>query len=406
MKIKRKALWTILATIVLAVGTYGIVRSRIGKTSTVYQFAEITKGNLESTISATGTLTPLTKIDVGTQVSATIDTVMVDFNDTVKAGQVLAVLDTTVLSSSVHDAEANVERSEAAVQQAEYNYQLNKSLYSQGLTSGSDSVQTAVDYKTQLANLKSAKIALSRAKRNLEYAVILSPISGIVIEKNIEAGQTVAASFSTPTLFVIAKDLSRMEILAQVDESDIGEIKTGQPVRFEVATYADKKFTGVVKQIRLQPATVSNVVTYTVVVEAANDEGFLLPGMTATIDFITDTRTDILLVPAKALKYQPSETEFAAAMVNLPHPPQGGAVPPPPDSASAQSMGVVWYQDAQGQLAPAPIRIGMSDGSNTEIVDTRDLTVGMKVIVGTGESTTTQKKSSSFGGPGGPPMGL
>jgi HlyD family secretion protein len=424
MQTRRKGLWIILAAFVLAVGTYGIVRSMMNKTSTVFQTASITRGNLESTISATGTLTPLTKIDVGTQVSATIDTVMVDFNDTVRTGQVLAVLDTTVLSASVHDAEANLERCEAAVEQAEYNYKLNKSLFSKGMTSNSDSVETAVNYKTQLANLKSSKIALSRAKRNLEFAVILSPISGIVIEKNVEAGQTVAASFSTPTLFVIAKDLSSMEILTQVDESDIGQIKTGQKVRFEVATYAGKEFTGTVKQIRLQPATVSNVVTYTVVVEAANETGLLLPGMTATVDFITETRQDVLLVPSKALKFQPTEAQLATAMADRPAPPAGNTAPPPsgaapagapgmggtppnmPDSASMQSISMVWYLDSAGKLTPAPIKIGMSDGTNTEIVTTHELSSGTKVVIGTGDSSSATKKTSSFGGPGGPPMGM
>jgi HlyD family secretion protein len=427
---KKKGLIAILIIIVLAIGGYQIVKSTVGKSSVEYQFAAISRGDLETTISATGTLTPLVMIDVGTQVSGTIDTVMVDFNDTVTAGQILAVLDTTVLSSTVLDAEVNVEKCEALLEQADYNYRLNKSLYNKGMISEADSVPTAASYKTQVASLKSAQVALDRARRNLEYAVIRSPISGIVIEKSTESGQTVAASFSTPTLFVIAQDLSRMEILAEVDESDIGQIKNGQNVRFEVATYSNKEFTGVVKQIRLQPQTVSNVVTYTVVVEANNDEGFLLPGMTATIDFITDRRTDVLLVPAKALRFQPSESQLEAFRDSRRQqaethrnsaPPLAGdstsarpgfppGAPGQGDSTMTQNMSVAWYIDSLGQIAAAPLRTGMTDGTNTEILASRELTEGMKVITGTGTDATAQKKTTSTfqgpGGPGGPPAGL
>lgn len=412
---KKKWLLTILIVLALAAGTYQMVKSTANKSSSEYQFASISRGDLESTISATGTLTPLVTIDVGTQVSGTVESVMVDYNDTVKVGQVLAVLDRTLLSAAVSDAEANVEKNEAMLEGADYNYQLNKNLFSKGMVSQADSVPISVNLKTQQATLKSAKVALDRAKRNLEYAVITSPIGGIVIEKNTEAGQTVASSFSTPTLFVIAQDLSRMEILAEVDESDIGQIKDGQNVRFEVATYSNKQFPGVVKQVRLQPKTVSNVVTYTVVVEAQNEDGLLLPGMTATIDFVIDSRTDILLVPTKALQYKPSDTQLAAFISNLAQQPRPDSLQTPPPTAPTngtppQDMGVVWYLNSLGQLANAPLKTGLSDGTNTEILASRDLTEGLNVITGTGSTASAQKTTSSAlkmgPGLGGPPPGM
>jgi HlyD family secretion protein len=408
---KRKGILITLIVLILGVAGYQIVKSTSGKSSTEYQFATIARGNLETTISATGTLTPLVSIDVGTQVSGTIDTVLVDYNDTVRAGQILAVLDTTVLSAAVIDAEANLEKNEAMMEEAQFNYDLNKNLFEKKMVSEADSVPTSVSLKSQRASLKSAQVALDRARRNLEYAVIRSPISGIVIEKEVETGQTVAASFSTPTLFVIAQDLSKMEILAEVDESDIGQIKVGQNVRFEVAAYSNEEFTGAVQQIRLQPKTVSNVVTYTVVIEAENRDGLLLPGMTATIDFVTDSRDDILMVSSKALRFQPTEEQLAEVFKNMPKPSDRPAGAPPagqrPDSAMMQSMGTVWYLDSLNQLTPIPVQTGMTDGTNTEILSSRGLTEGMKVIAGTGASaTTTKKTTSSFGGPGGPPPGM
>ena len=231
-----------------------------------------------------------------------------------------------------------------------------------------------------------------------------------------------------------------MEILAEVDESDIGEIKEGQEVRFDVATYSDKEFSGTVKQVRLQPETVSNVVTYTVVIEASNEDGYLLPGMTATIEFITDRRTDVLLVPNKALRFQPDEKQMMAAMEKMRSERQAqrqtdGNQPPserPADSSGAggggqamgpgqgmggaqgsppNDIGSVWYLDDSGNLRPAMLRTGLSNGTQTEVVASRDLTEGMKVIIGTGTGTTTSSSSSNDSqrrGPGfgGPPPGF
>jgi HlyD family secretion protein len=266
--------------------------------------------------------------------------------------------------------------------------------------------------KTQQASLKSAEVNLQRAERNLKYAVIRSPISGIVIQRSVEAGQTVAASLQAPTLFIIAGNLSQMQIDAQVDESDIGQIKEGQQVRFTVSAYPTQKFNGVVRQIRLQPEVVSNVVNYTVVIDAANDQNLLLPGMTATVDFIIEQKNDALLVPNTALRFQPSQEEIEKFMkrkkeelASLPdslkgqRPRQlgtGGMVNPQSDRNDqiSNDMKQVWYIDDHGKLAMEPIKTGITDGSKTEIIRSRHLKEGMKLINSSRKSGSDSDESN------------
>jgi HlyD family secretion protein len=407
--------------IIIAVAGYLAFHKSFAASAPQYEYATVTRGDIENTVSATGILAPVTTVDIGTQVSGTIDSVFVDYNDAVKEGQILAVLDTTQLRSSVLDAQASLERVEAQLAQATSEYKRGKKLYDSTLISETEYLPYEVNFKTQQAALKSALIGLDRARRNLQYAVIRSPISGTVINKSVEGGQTVAASLSTPTLFTIAEDLSRMEILADVDESDIGQIKVGQDVDFEVAAYMNKQFAGRVKQLRLQPKTVSNVVTYTVVVEAANQEGLLLPGMTATVSFVTEKHTDVLLVPSKALRFQPTEKQLAEFDAKRKQ--QAGNVP---DSAraggrrpsgmrpgmggdslrrsgdGAKTMAMVWFVDSTGSLSGAMCRSGLTDKSNTEVTSRR-MTEGMQVIVGVKEeraakTTTPTRPPGGFGG--------
>ena len=258
----RRVKISLIAIAVLAAGAYGLLKSASTAATDEYQLAAVVRGDLESTISSTGTLNPVTTVDVGTQVSGTIDSVFVDYNDNVRQGQLLAVLDTSLLKLMVFDAEAGLARTEAQLEQARSDYNRNDELFQRKMISEAEFLPFKVSLRSQEASAQSAEAALERARQNLSYAVIRSPINGTVIVRNVEAGQTVASSFSTPTLFRIAEDLSRMQILAEVDESDIGLIKAGQQVRFEVQTYSDKTFTGTVTQVRLQPQTVSNVVTY------------------------------------------------------------------------------------------------------------------------------------------------
>jgi HlyD family secretion protein len=424
---KKKIILGVFAIIVLVIVVKIIYAAVSGNGKPTYQFGEVTRGNLENTISSSGTLSPVTSVQVGTQVSGTIAKIYVDFNDRVKKGQLLAVLDTVLLKAAVLDAQAGVEKAEAQLEQAQSDYNRNKPLFDQQLISEAEFLPYKINLKTQKANLISAQAALVRAKRNLNYAVIRSPISGIVTQRNVEAGQTVAASFSTPTLFIIAENLSQMEILADVDESDIGQIKDGQPVRFDVQAYPEKKFSGVVKQIRLEPTTESNVVTYTVVIRATNEGNFLLPGMTATVDFIIEEKKDVLMVPNAALRFQPSEKivaefrkkrqeEMAALPDSIKEKRQsqmgGQALSGNMQSAGrmggnqrSRNFGQVWYLDQNGKLAVDYVRTGMTDGMETEIVKSKNLKACMKVITAmAGRENNSSNQQNSGPGFGRRPM--
>ncbi|MCP4686188.1 MAG: efflux RND transporter periplasmic adaptor subunit [bacterium] len=416
---------TVIALLVL--GGWWLIGGSEADGSSGYKQDAVTRGSLENIISSTGVLSPVTTVEIGTQVSGTIANVLVDFNDLVAEGQLLTVLDTVLLKASVLEAEAGLERTEAQLVQARSDFDRYEALFDQALISEAEYLPFSVALTTATANVKSSKASLARSRSNLEYAVITSPISGTVIERNVEAGQTVAASLSTPTLFLIAEDLSRMEILVDVDESDIGEISEGLSVKFEVPAYPDDIFTGSVSQVRLQPKTISNVVTYTVVVEAGNDGNRLLPGMTATVDFIIESREDVLLIPNSALRFQPSEAVMASfqerrrsEMEALPDsvkaqrrgrgPGTGGGVPGNMGNrgfgaSNMPEVGRVWYLDEEGQPAMAMLRTGISDGSSTEVLRSRHLTEGTQVITGNVVTTSTSSSASSGFGGGRPPGG-
>ncbi len=365
--------------------------------ATNYSFVTITRGNVESTISSSGTLNPVTEITVGTQVSGTIEKVFVDFNDKVVKGQIIALLDSALLRMSVSNAEADSLKAEAKLEEAQINYRRNEQLFTKGLISESDFQPIKTTFKTAQSDYMNARTALQRAVQNLDYSVIRSPITGTVTARNIEAGQTVAASFATPTLFTIAQDLSKMEITAAVDESDIGQIKEGQAVRFNVQAYPAKTFTGVVKQVRLKPTTASNVVNYTVIVTARNDENLLLPGMTATVEFIIEQKLDVLVVANTALRFQLTEKEMAdfQKQTQSSHPPER------PDTSTGEWK-QLWYLDENGKLAVAPVQVGISDGSQTEILG-KQFSVGMKIISSSeSDSKTITPAKSTNNGP--PPM--
>jgi len=385
-----------------------------------FTFVEVTRGNVENTISSTGTLRAVGTVEVGTQVSGIIDQLLVDFNDQVKKGQMLAILDTIKLAVSVREAEVGLQKTDAQYEQAVYEFERIGNLYAQKLVSEQEYIQSRTNKKTNQVSVQIAKIALERAVSNLDYAFIRSPIDGKVIYRSVEAGQTVAASFSTPTMFVIAEDLTQMEIWAQVDESDIGTIKEGQNVRFTVQSYPDRTFSGAVRQIRLQPETVSNVVNYTVVIDAQNDDKLLLPGMTATVDFVVESKQDVLLVPNLALKVQPTEEMIAAYQENrrkqfesLPDSvkekirsrmgdrPDGGGQGFGRSGAMPRDARRLWLIDEHNNLQMIPIQTGISDGKQTEIVRGRDITEGMRVISGFSRSDKSQAANgTSIGQPG------
>lgn len=433
---KKKIIYILIAVIGIGAIAY-FTFFKEGSKKTEYTYSEITKGNLKVVITSTGTLDAISSVDVGTQVSGKIAKLYVDFNSEVKKGQLLAVIDTVTLGASVRESENSLAKSKAEYNQKLTIHERNKQLYEKKFLSELDFISSKTDLESSLASLKSAEAAVEKAKTNLDYAFIYSPISGKVINRAVEEGQTVAASYSTPTLFTIAQDLSTMKIIANVDESDIGQIKEGQKVSFTVQTYSDKTFEGVVSQIRLKSSTSSNVVNYPIVITANNKEKLLLPGMTATIDFYVDQRENALLIPSSALKFEAPEEllnemkaemekEMAqmgnakndgnkqAGMAGSGMPPQGGSMQPQGTNASSasSSMSKVFYKDSSGKIRMTMVKIGITDGKNTEILDNKDLTVGMKVITGVveAESTTTKKSSSNVlnqqgpGGGGPPPM--
>ena len=405
-----KRIVIIVAVVVVALIAVRALLARNGGTESggKYEFAQIERGDLENVVSATGTLSPVGTVEVGTQVSGTIDDVLVDYNEAVVRGQVLAVLDTTLLAASVRDARANVLQAEAQYDKARNDLRRAQDLFDQGLVSESDIEDARTTAMSARASYVSAEAGFERSKANLGYAVIRSPIDGTVIMRSVEAGQTVAASFSTPTLFVIAEGLADMEIHALVDESDIGQIREGQRARFTVEAYIDEMFDGTVRQIWLQPETIQNVVNYTVVVDASNRDGLLYPGMTATVDFLIDQREDVLLVPNAAIRFRPSMAMFAELRQKMeesgmPSPDkrsEGGAEPmrvgpggTAPEAHGSSGLGApedgiarLWYLDGDGRVSVARVRTGATDGLKTEIVNGPDISEGMEVITAVSEA--------------------
>jgi len=386
-------------------GTWHFAFATKTTSETQYNLVSITRGTLENTVSGTGTLSAVGTVEVGSQVSGTIAEIYMDYNDTVKKGQLLAVLDTTLLATSVRDAEANMRRSFAQLELAQDTHQRDLSLHKKGFVSDREFLTVRTDLESAKATYASSEAALIRAQTNLQNAKFYSPIDGTVIERNVEVGQTVAASLQAPTLFVIAEDLAKMEILGLVDESDIGQIKEDLSVRFTVQTYPDKTFDGVVRQIRLQPETVSNVVNYTVVIDANNPQGLLLPGMTTTIDFVVSRVENALLVPNAALKITPTQTMMAHVQT-----PRNSSTQNRQQTEGEQSenMGRLWITDHSGTMQVVRVKTGVSDGVTTAI-EGEGLEAGLQVI----KSIVTGSKSAETAsasnplmpgrGTGGPP---
>ncbi|HQM36943.1 MAG TPA: efflux RND transporter periplasmic adaptor subunit [Candidatus Marinimicrobia bacterium] len=419
---KKKICLIVILVLAVAVGWH-LIRKNGSDKQIQIAYGQVTRGNIETIISSTGTLVAIGTVDVGTQVSGRIDKVLVDYNDIVKKDQVLAVLDTLLLSQSVKEAEANLHKMQALYEQAAFQYDRISNLFQQKLVSEQEYIDARTNKATSEVSLKQAQIALDKAVADYGYAIIRSPISGTVIDRVVEEGQTVAASFSTPTLFTIARDMTKMEIEALVDESDIGEIKTGQKVRFTVQSYQDKIFNGVVRQVRLQPQTVSNVVNYTVIVDADNHEQLLLPGMTATVDFIIDSRENVLIVPNSALKITPTEEMLmkahqarTAQMEQLPQPVKAqlqeqASQLPPADQFSAKSKETtrptpIWYVNESGQILMALVKTGLSDTKNTEILENPEIKEGTKIIVSliaNGKNSVSNSSNNQQRGMGGPP---
>ena len=399
-----KKVWIIAVVIIILAGAgLYVIRSgnrQPGATDTGYTLARIERGSIVNSITSTGTLEPVSVVDVGTQVSGIIDKIYVDFNDTVSKGQLIAELDRTFLSGALDEATASRNRAQAQYDLATTEYERNGPLHEKGFLSDQEFTQLKTAYLTQQAALQSADAAVKKARINLQYATITSPITGTVIQRNIEAGQTVAASFSAPTLFIIAEDLRRMQILASVDEADIGGIKQGLEVQFTVQAYPDRKFAGSVEQVRLQPTVSQNVVTYTVVIATENGDGALLPGMTATVDFIIEKAVDVLKIPNAALRFKPAGDSLMKSFVRRRRAAgnamkQGNSGHPGDSSARGKNRrkregdepgaarAVVWLPAAGSDPRPVFIRTGITSGIVSELVKGEGIEEGTEIITGT-----------------------
>ena len=331
------------------------------KAGFTYSEAEAAKQDIVNSVTATGTIEPVTSVDVGTQVSGVISKLYVDYNSVVKAGEVIAELDRTNLMSELSSAQASLKSAQSELDYQKTNYERYKALYDKGLISANDFEQARLSYVQAQQKTQQQKESVKKAQTNLGYATITSPIDGVVLSKEVEEGQTVASSFSTPTLFKIALDLTDMRVIADVDEADIGDVKEGQRVTFTVDAFPDDTFEGQVTQVRQEAATESNVVTYEVVISAPNDDLKLKPGLTANVVIFTMEAKDVLAVPSKALRFTPRE-----AMLNSDE-----------TITDTDAKEKVWVKEGSNLKAVA-VETGMTNGTLTQI--TKGLKPGTHVL--------------------------
>ncbi|HVN57599.1 MAG TPA: efflux RND transporter periplasmic adaptor subunit [Bacteroidales bacterium] len=397
--------------------------------SVSFETVKVQKGSLSNTVTATGTIQAIKSITVGTQVSGIIQHIYVDFNNRVRQGQVLAKLDTVPLKSQLDQSQSALDMAQAQLNYQEANFRRLKVLFDKNLVSQADYDQAVYNYQNAKANLSNAKSGLTRAKVNLDYATIISPIDGVVLNRAVEEGQTVAASFSTPTLFTIVNDVTQMQVQTSVDEADIGKVKEGQRVEFTVDAYPDMKFNGEVSQVRLQPVTTNNVVTYVVIMKAPNPDGKLMPGMTASTTIYVDEKQDALYLPGKAVRFKPS-TEYMQKMFQkmmaerskngsqvpsgmpsgMPSGsgmPAGGQMPsgaqmpgmPSLTGNSSSKTKTVWVKDDKMGLRPAFITVGIDNGTNLEVVSGLKENDEVIVAMNTGKKKASASTNSGPRGP-------
>ena len=331
---------------------------------------------VENTVTATGTLEPVETVEVGTQVSGKVVKIYVDYNSMVKKGDLLCELDKLTLNESLSRAQANLTSSESQLKYAKLTFERTKQLYEANAATLADFESAQNTYTQAQMSMKNAKAQYDQARVDLGYADIYSPIDGVVLDRAVEVGQTVAASFSTPTLFTLANDLTRMQVEANVDEADIGQVKLNQRVTFTVDAYPEEVFSGTVNQIRMKPTTTSNVVTYTVIIGAPNPDQKLFPGMTASVTIVTEEQTG-LAAPAEAFSFTPSEQVMKEMMKNAERPgfPEGDMKPgrpgadmqrpanmQRPDFVGGERPTMVWVKNGSN-IMPRPVKTGMSDGA-------------------------------------------
>lgn len=348
-----------------------------------FDTAPVASANIQNSITATGTIEPVTSVTVGTQVSGIVSKLYVDYNSVVKKGQVIAELDKTNLLSQLATAKTQLATAQSQLNYQTANYKRYQTLFQKGLVAADDYDNAKLSYRQAVEQVASAKEEVQRAQTNLGYATITSPIDGVVLSKSVEEGQTVAASFSTPELFTIAQDLTNMQVVADVDEADIGDVKEGERVSFTVDAYPDDTFEGTVKQVRQEATTTNNVVTYEVVISAPNADLKLKPGLTANVTIYTAERKGVLAVPSKALRFTPTkETVGKMKIVDV----QG-------------AKNKVWTIEGNSIVAHK-VNIGMADGTNTQIIG--GVQAGIKVVTGLSVIGGEETQAEAAGGESSP----
>jgi HlyD family secretion protein len=389
MKMK-KFIYTFLALVILA-SVFYIYFYRTKQKAITWKTATVEKGDIAVTVTATGSINALTTVQVGTQVSGTISKLLVDFNSVVKKGQIVALIDTTLLSASKNDAEATLQKATVQVNQMKIEFERVKKLFEGSAVAQADYDLANTNLESAKSTLRSAQALYDRAKINLQYATIRAPISGVVISRNVDVGQTVISSFNSPTLFTIANDLTKMQVFANVDEADIGQIKVGQKVSFTVDAYPNRPFSGEVKQVRLQPNLIQNVVNYIVVIDVPNPDLKLLPGLTANITFRITEHKNILKVLTNALAFIPPQSYLETAA--LPDSVKLNEKNNHPGNLIPGGHGYIWIKDGD-VISPHPVTIGLVEGGYAEILG--DVKEKDEVALGVSKEESTTKTKNPF----------
>lgn len=385
-KLKISKVWIAMTVVVIVAVAAWALSGGKEKEEINFKQEKVSLQTLQNSVTATGTIEAVTSVTVGTQVSGIVNKLYVDYNSQVKKGQVIAELDKTNLLSELNTAKANMASAQSQLNYQSANMKRYQTLYQKGLVSADDYENALLTYRQAKEQVATAKEQVQRAQTNLGYATITSPIDGTVISKSVEEGQTVAASFNTPELFTIAKDLTNMQVVADVDEADIGGVKEDDRVTFTVDAYPDDTFEGTVKQVRLQATTTNNVVTYEVVISAQNADLKLKPGLTANVTIYTQERTGVLAVANKALRFTPTKETVGKDMKIV----------------DCKGKNKVWTLDGK-TLTAHPVSIGQTDGMHTEI--TKGLKAGQQIVteivVNTPEDDSDDQQQSQglIGGP-------
>lgn len=347
---KISKVWIAVVVIVIVAIAFWLLSGKKDKATLQFDTAKVETGTITKSITATGTIEPVTSVTVGTQVSGIVSKLYVDYNSVVKKGQVIAELDKTNLISELNTAKANLASAESTMRYEQANFNRYKTLYKKGLVSADDYDNALLNYNKAKESVASSREMVAKAQTNLGYATITSPIDGVVLSKSVEEGQTVAASFNTPELFTIAKDLTNMQVVADVDEADIGDVKAGERVTFTVDTYPDDTFQGTVTQVRQEATTTNNVVTYEVVISAPNADLKLKPGLTANVTIFTLEKTGVTNVLSKALRFTPTKETVNGAKI-----------------IDCKGKNKVWTKEGNMFRAHA-VTLGITDGTRTEIL--------------------------------------